>query len=171
METGSESFPTRQDDALRQSRLQWAVPSLLAACVIGIALIGVLLMTNHDSENVLAEDQVATINTRLDSMDRKLSSWSKDRTTITERMAQTEKSASSSAWRARTEAGALIEGVKRDMSRGFEADRSRLTGIESLQLELHDEVARLREELAAVRQELAAIREASAAAPGAVDPR
>ena len=165
METESENFPTRPDDALRPPRLQWAVPSLLAAGVVGIALIVLLLMSNHHSENVLAADQVATINTRLDLMERKQSSWSKDRTTITERMAQTEKTASSSAWRARTEAGALIEGVKRDMSRGFEADRSRLIGIESTQLELHGEVARVREELTALRQELAAIRQARAVDP------
>jgi prefoldin subunit 5 len=168
METESSNFQTRQHEQaqMRRTRLLWAVAILLVASVIGIAWIGTTLTTDHDgSQNRLPGTQAESFVVRLKSTEEKLNALSRDRMSLTERIAQVEKSANSNVRRARGEAGALIEGVKRDMARNFEAVQSRLSGIESTQLEKHDEIARLREELADLRQDLAAIRQASDAGP------
>jgi hypothetical protein len=51
--------------------------------------------------------------------------------------------------------------MRRDTARSFETLHSRVTGVESTQLELHAEVARLRQELAVMRSELDLLRPAS----------
>ena len=84
---------------------------------------------------------------RLKAAEEKLITWSKDKAGIMDRIAQVEKSMSAGVRRARSEATAMVEGVKRDMAQGMAAIQSRLVGFESVQNETHEQVAQLQEDL------------------------
>src|SRR5437867_6620507 len=98
---------------------------------------------------------------RLNSIEEKLSAWAKDKVGIMDRIAQVEKSMSAGVRRARSEATAMVEGVKRDMNQGMETIQSKLAGIESAQNETHDQVAKLQEDLATAQHDLAAAQQAN----------
>jgi chromosome segregation ATPase len=117
---------------------------VLAGCVFCVGWVGVRVSP--------VEARIVPLDTRLDSAEAKLKSLSRERAGITEHMAQIERSANSGIRRARAESTALSEGLKRETSRSFEALESRVTSLESTQLELHAELARLRQELALLEQ-------------------
>ncbi len=166
MKTENESSRTlTPGTSRRRTSKLCAVAILLVAGVIGIAWISSPRKTQlGGSPNRLpaSTDAQNSVNTRLDSAEEKLNSWGKERTGLTDRMAQLEKSVASNVRRARAEALALVEGVKREMRQGLDSVQSRLSGVESTQTEMHDEVARLQNDLASVQHDLASMREAAA---------
>lgn len=159
---------TSQTPNVRRTQLLWVGAVLAVASAVAIAWMGVPFMTKRDAlSNPLPPARAAApvedaVGARLSSAEEKLNEWLKERVRMTDRMTQMEKSLSAGIRRARTETLALVEGVKREMGRSLETVQSRMTGIESIQRETHDEVAYLRGELATVRRDMDAIREASA---------
>ena len=130
-----------------------------AALVIAIGVLSVSWVVARVGARVSpVEATVRPLDARLGSAETKLNALSKERAGITERMDQIERTANSGIRRARTESTALSEGIRRDTSRSFEGLHSRVTGVESTQLELHAELVRLRQELAVVQSELAILR-------------
>ena len=162
METKSENAQTSRWGVWDGTRLLWATAILLAIGVFSLAWIGSTL-TDGTLSRSPAGRSMDSLDARLKAAEQKWNAGLQERAIVAERINQVEKSASSNVRRARTEASALIEGMKRETSRNFEGVQSRVSGMESTQLELHAEVARLREELAAIRQELEAVRQANAA--------
>lgn len=169
MKTENESFRTLTPDTSgHRIRILCTVGVLLVAGIIGIAWMASPRTTKlGGSPNRLPAAPAAmaaldSVNSRLSSAEEKLDASAKERTGLTDRMTQLEKSVSSNIRRARAEALALVEGVKREMRQGLEAVQSRMSGIESTQRETHDEVARLQDVLVAVQRDLADIREAAA---------
>ncbi|HYR92207.1 MAG TPA: hypothetical protein VE422_49640 [Terriglobia bacterium] len=163
-ENGSSRTLTPGTSGRRTSKL-CAVAVLLVAAVIGIAWLNSPRKTQvgaSPNRLLAAIDAQASVNDRLNSAEEKLNAWPKERTGLTDQMAQLEKSVASNVRRARAEALALVEGVKREMRQGLDSVQSRLGGIESTQSEMHNEVARLQDDLAAVQRDLAAVREAAA---------
>jgi hypothetical protein len=100
---------------------------------------------------------------RLNAAEQKLNAWPAERAGIMDRIAQVEKSSASSVRKARNEATALVEGVKRDMNRSSEAIQSQVTEIESRHVETQEQLARLEGDLIAARHELQAMRETNPA--------
>ncbi len=164
METKRDLF---QISNARRSRMFWPAAVVLA----GIAAIGAWLaaplMTKHDAPPIYAPREAGAspmdaLGARVKSVEEKLKTWSADNSGLGGRVSQIEKSFTAGIRRARAETTALVESLRREMNRSFEALHSRLEGVESVQRETHDEVARLQSDLAAVRQELAGFREANA---------
>ena len=166
MKTENESFRTlTPDTSVRRTSILCTVAVLLVAAVIGTAWISSTRKTQTGGlPNRLpaATAGMDSVTTRLNSAEEKLNAWPKERAGLTDRVAQLEKSVTSNIRRARAEALALVEGVKREMRDGLESVHSRLSGIESTQSEMHEEVARLQDNLASVQRDLAAMREAAA---------
>jgi hypothetical protein len=141
------------------------VSALLIVGVIAIAWFGFPLMTKHSSQpNPLPVANAAPdpLDARLKSAEEKLIGWTKEQAGLVDRMTQIEKSLGTNIRRARSEAIALVEGVKREMGQSLGAIQSRLSGIESIQQETHDEIARLQDELATARRDLEAMRQTTA---------
>jgi len=154
------------DDAWDRTRLVWPAAILVAACAFGLAWFGATVMLKDGKSGKGSPDQQAvlkSLDARMSTAEQQWKAGLQERAMVAERITQIEKSANSNIRRNRTEAGALIEGFKRETSRNFEGVQSRLAGFESIQLEMLAEVARLREELASVKQELDAMRQAKEA--------
>ncbi len=140
----------------------WPAAVLLLATSIGIAWVGFPLTTKNTvppkplAAAPAAPDSVAI---RLSALEQKVGEWLTERSGIMTRIAQVEKSMTSAVRRARSEATAMVEGVKREMGQGLEAIQARLTGIESTQQEAHQKVARLEEDIATARRDLESVRE------------
>jgi predicted RNase H-like nuclease (RuvC/YqgF family) len=142
----------------------WPAAVLLVATTIGIAWVGFPLMTRNNEEAKPLPAAAAApnpLNSRMSAVEEKLNAWPKDRAGIMDKIAQIEKTLGANIRRARSEATALVEGVKREMNQSLEAIQVRLTGVESTQREAHDQVAQLQEDLATAKRDLEAVREAN----------
>ena len=143
-----------------------AVVVLLIAGVIAVAWVGYPLITKHFSSQPnplpVAKAEPNPLDARLNSAEEKLNGWMYERAGLMDRMNQIEKSLGTNIRRARSEATALVEGVKREMGQSLAAIQSRVSGVESIQHETHDEIARLQDDLATARRELEAIRQTTA---------
>ena len=157
---------TFQEPSERRTGIIPAIAVLLIVGVIAIAWwVGFPQMTKHDSPPSPVSTATAApdpLDARLSSAEEKLNGWTKEWPGLTDRMTQIEKSLGSNIRRARSEATALVEGVKREMGQSLAAIQSRLSGVESIQHETHDEIAQLQNDLAAARRDLEAIRQTTA---------
>jgi hypothetical protein len=147
----------------RRTKTLSAVAVLLLACIVGIAWLGSPLVTEYGGlRNRLPVAQAAlnSMDGRLKATEGKLNTLEKDRPVVADRIAKLETSSAAGIRRARSESFALVEGVKTEMNRNRDALSSKVDGLESTQLEAHDEVAGLKSDLTGVRQELAEAREA-----------
>jgi hypothetical protein len=162
MKTERETFQLLN---ARRTGIVWTVAVLAVASVIAVAWVGFPFVTKHDGlpkPLPAAQAQPDRLGVRLSSAEEKLEAWPKERAGLMDRMSQIEKSLSAGIRRARTEALALVEGVKRDMGQSLSTIQTRLAGVESTQVETHDEMARLQNELATVQRDLEAVREINA---------
>lgn len=139
----------------------WAAAVLVIASVIGIAWWGYPLMTKHDGLSKPLTGQAAAdpLGDRLSAVEQKWNSWAKEKAGMMDLIAEVQKSMSSNVRRARSEATALVEGVKRDVAQSLGAIQSRLTGVESAQNETRETIASLQSDLASARRDLDAVRE------------
>ena len=161
MKTEEENF--KIPNAHRGGML-WPIAVVVVAAGAGIAWLCFPFLTKSTSAPTLqvsAQTEPDHYGPRLNSIEEKLSAWARDKAGIMDRIAQVEKSMSAGVRRARSEATAMVEGVKRDMNQGMERIQSKLAGIESAQQETHDQVARLQEDLAAAQRDLEAARQAN----------
>jgi hypothetical protein len=163
MNTERDTFQTPSE------RRTGIIPAVVAVLIVGVIAIawwmGFPLMTKHDSQPSPLPVATATpdpLAARLSSAEEKLNGWTKEWPGVMDRMTQVEKSLGTNIRRARSEATALVEGVKREMGQSLAAIQSRLSGVESIQHETHDEIAQLQNDLAAARRDLEAIRQTTA---------
>ena len=163
MNTERDTFQTPSE---RRTGIIPAVAVVLIVGVIAMAWwMGFPLMTKHDSPPSPLPVATATpdpLDARLSSAEEKLNGWTKEWPGMMDRMTQIEKSLGTNIRRARSEAIALVEGVKREMGQSLAAIQARLSGVESIQHETHDEIAQLQEDLATARRDLETIRQATA---------
>jgi chromosome segregation ATPase len=99
------------------------------------------------------------VNTRARDTEQKISEWENDRVGFSDRISKIETSVSSNLKTVRNEARLMAQQIKTDMGQRLQALQSRVSGVESIQREHAEEVARLRSDLTGVRQELASVRE------------
>jgi CII-binding regulator of phage lambda lysogenization HflD len=147
--------------------LFWPLAVLLVFTTVAVLWVGLPLTPNQYLKRQLqppaqssSPDRYAV---RLNAAEQKLNAWPTERAGIVDRITQVEKSMTAGIRKARNEATALVEGVKRDMGRGFEAIQTKVTGIESRQTETHEQLAKLEGNLMAARHELEAMRETNTA--------
>jgi predicted nucleic acid-binding Zn-ribbon protein len=143
----------------------WPVAVVALAAGAGIAWLGFpyfskIKSTTEPTVQVTAQTE-SDYYARLNSIEEKLSAWARDKVGIMDRIAQVEKSMSAGVRRARSEATAMVEGVKREMNQGMEMIQSRMAGIESAQHETEGQVAKLQEDLATARHDLEAAKQAN----------
>jgi chaperonin cofactor prefoldin len=143
----------------------WPVAVVALAAGAGIAWLGLPYLTKIKSTSKPTVQVTAQTEpdyyARLNSIEERLSAWARDKVGIMDRIAQVEKSMSAGVRRARSEATAMVEGVKREMNQGMEMIQSRMAGIESAQHEAAGQVAKLQEDLATARHDLEAAKQAN----------
>lgn len=164
METTRDMFQTQN---ARRRRMIWPAAVILIAAIGGAAWHFGPRFFKQDAapmqiQTAQASSMSDILSARLDSAEQKLSSFVNDRSGLADKALEIEKTLGAGVRRARAETTALVEGVKREMTRGFDALNSRMTGIESNQREAHDVVAKLQSDLDAVRRELDTVRETNA---------
>jgi hypothetical protein len=161
MNTEKESY--RIPNAHR-TEIVWPIALVVFAAAVGIAWLCYPFLPKKASApqlQVSAQTEADSYGARLKAAEQQLIAWSMDKAGIMDRIAQVEKSMGSGIRRARSEATALVEGVKRDMAQNMGAIQSRFVGIESAQNETHEQVAQLKEDVATAQRDLAAAREAN----------
>jgi predicted nucleic acid-binding Zn-ribbon protein len=161
MKTEKDSY---QIPNARRKDIFWPIAVVVVAAGVGIVWLGYPYLTKKVSaptRQVAAQSQADTYGARLKAAEEKLIAWSNDKAGIMDRIAQVEKSMGAGIRRARSEATALVEGVKRDMAQNMAAIQTRFVGIESAQNETHEQVARLQEDVASAQRDLTAAREAN----------
>jgi hypothetical protein len=142
--------------------------ALLVAGIIAIAWLAAPLLTKHVPPPTRLPTALAapagpnTADGRLEAAEQNLKDAANERSGLMAKIAQAEKALTAGIRRARAETTALVEGVKRDMNRSFEAVHSRVTSVESSQREAHDQVARLQSDLEKLHIELENVRQAGA---------
>jgi septal ring factor EnvC (AmiA/AmiB activator) len=100
-----------------------------------------------------------SVNSRLISTEQQVSASANDRVGFPDRMSKIEESVGSNLKTVRNEARSMAQQIKYETGQSLQALQNRVTGVESIQREHSEEVARVRTELAGVRQELASVRE------------
>jgi hypothetical protein len=162
MRTEKDSYQI--PNAHRAEKMFWPIAVLVVAAGVGVAWYCFPYLSKKASvptRQVAAQSAADTYGARLKAAEENMVAWSKDKAGIMDRIAQVEKSMGAGVRRARSEATALVEGVKRDMAQNMAAIQSRFLGIESAQTETHEQVARLQEDVASTQRDLAAAREAN----------
>jgi hypothetical protein len=161
MKTEKESY---QIPNAHRAEIFWPIAVVVVAAGVGLAWFCYPYLakkTRTPALQVSAQTEADRYGSRLKAAEEKLIGWSTDKAGIMDRIAQVEKSMGSGVRRARSEATALVEGVKRDMAQNMAAIQSRFVGIESAQNETHEQVARLKEDVAVAQRDLAAARDAN----------
>src|SRR5262245_13520204 len=117
MKTEKESY---QIPHAHRAEMFWPIAVVVAAAAVGIGRMCYPYLTNLTKKastpplQASAQTEVDSYGARLKAAEEKLIAWSKDKAGITDRIAQIEKSMGAGIRRARSEATALVEGVKRD---------------------------------------------------------
>jgi prefoldin subunit 5 len=90
---------------------------------------------------------------RLSALEEKLNVWPKERASLSNRIVQTDRTATAGVRRARAETTALVESLRREVNRTVEPMQSRLAAVETAERDLQEEIAALRRELEELRAE------------------
>ncbi len=165
MKASLEQTQSEVKSHTRRTKVLWGVAILLVACILAIAWVGSPLVTEYGglrNRLPVAQAALVSMDNRLNQTEAKLNTLEKDRPVVAERITKVETSSAASIRRARSETLALVEGVKREMTQNRDALSSRIGGLESTQIETHEEVGGLKTDFAGVRQELAEARDADA---------
>src|SRR5262249_3097448 len=107
-------YQEQQETHVRRTWVLWAIVALLVGTVAGIAWFGSPLIDQQKTllnQMPSMQSALGTIGTRISSAEAAINNWTNDRTAMTDRMANIEKSVSSNLKVARTEARALAQGV------------------------------------------------------------
>jgi len=154
-----------QESHVRRTRVLWGVVALLIAGAIVFSWYGSPILTQH--RDMLArvpvlQTALETAGTRISSAEEKVNAWAGDRIGLTDRMAKIEKTVGSNLRTVRSEVQAMARQIKSDAGQTFQSLQSRLSGVESVQHENSDQVARLKQELEGVRREMVSLQEENA---------
>ena len=161
MRTEKDSY---QIPNAHRTEIFWPIAVVVVAAGVGLAWLCFPYLSKKASaptQQVSTQTDADSYRARLKAAEEKLIAWSQEKAGIMDRIGQIEKSMGSGIRRARSEATALVEGVKRDMAQNMAAIQSRFVGIESAQNETHEQVAKLREDVVAAQRDLVAAREAN----------
>jgi hypothetical protein len=164
MKTEKESYHLPN---ARRHDMFWPIAIIVVAAGVGIAwwsfpYLSKLGKPSEPVAEISAPTEADYFGSRIKALEESLINWAQDKAGLMDRIAQLEKSMGAGIRRARSETTALVEGVKRDMAQGMAAVQARLVGIESVQNETYEQVARLQQDVAAAQRDLVAAREANA---------
>jgi len=157
-----EQYQGVHESHVRRTRALWAIVVLLVVGVLGFLWYGSPLLNEHQGllgKMPVLQSTLDNVNTRFRDTEQRISEWANDRVGFSDRMSKIETSVSSNLKTVRNEAQLMAQQIKTDMGQRLQAQQSRVSGVESIQREHAEEVARLRNDLAGVRQELASVRE------------
>jgi len=156
-----EQYQGVHESHVRRTRALWVIVVLLVVGVLGFLWYGSPLLKEHQGllgKMPVLQSTLDNVNTRFRNTEQRISEWADDRVGFSDRMSNTETSVSSNLKTVRNEAQLMAQQIKTDMGQRMQAHQSRVSGVESIQREHAEEVARLRNDLAGVRQELASVR-------------
>ena len=157
-----QQYQGAHESHVRRTRALWAIVVLLVMGVLGFLWYGSPLLKEHQGllgKMPVLQSTLDNVNTRFRDTEQRISEWANDRVGFSDRMSKIETSVSSNLKTVRNEAQLTAQQIKTDMGQRVQALQGRVSGVESIQREHAEEVARLRNDLAGVRQELASVRE------------
>jgi len=165
--TRTEITRYRDDVASYERRVTalWAVAVLLVISVALMAWYGIPLMKEHKAfltQIPGMQTAVDSIGTRMASVESKLNSWADDQVTVSDRLANIEKSVKANLGVAQSGAQALARGIRTEIGQSIQAIQSRLSGVESKQQNASEQMARMQNELVTVQGQLADLRQENA---------
>ena len=157
-----QQYQDEHESHVRRTRILWVLVILLVAGIAGLSWYGPTLLKEHQGllgKMPMLQSTLDDIAARATATEHQISEWAKDRAGFSDRMSKIEESVSSNLKTTRNETRLMGQQIKSETGQGVQALQNRVTGVESIEREHIEEVARLRNELAGVRQELAGVRE------------
>jgi predicted nucleic acid-binding Zn-ribbon protein len=155
-------YQGEHESHVRRTRVLWGIVVLLVLGIAAFSWYGSPLLREHRAllGNMPAlQSALDNINARVMGTEHQISGWANDRAGLSDRMSKIEQSVSSNLKTVRSEARQMTQQIKSETGQSLQALQNRVTGVESIQREHSEEVARLRNDLSGVRQELASVRE------------
>lgn len=155
-------YQVAQESHVRRTRALWVIVILLAVSAAGLSWYGPSLLREHEGllgKMPALQSTLDHVNNQVTGTEQQISAWTKDRAGFSDRISGIEKSLGSNLKTVRNEARLMAQQMKYETGQHLQALQNRVSGVESIQRENSQEVARLRDELSGVRQELASVRE------------
>jgi chromosome segregation ATPase len=164
-----QRFQDEHESHVRRTRALWVIVILLIAGLGGLWWFGSGLIKEHQGlvgKMPVLQSALDNVNTKVSSAGQQLNAWADDQLGFSNRMAKIETAVSSNmkAFKGQTQTlsqqmQALSQQLRSELDQGMKQLQGRISGVESIQREHAEEVARLQKEIAGVQQELAAVRE------------
>jgi hypothetical protein len=156
------NYQGEHETHVRRTRILWGIVVLLVLGAAAFSWYGSPLLKEHRAllGNMPAlQSTLDKINTRVMGTEHQISDWANERAGLSDRMSKIEQSVGSNLKTVRNEARLMGQQIKAETGQSLQTLQNRVTGVESIQRERAEEVARLQNELSGVRQELASVRE------------
>jgi predicted nucleic acid-binding Zn-ribbon protein len=155
-------YQGEHESHVRRTRVLWGIVIVLVLGVAAFSWYGSPLLKEHRAllGNMPAlQSTLNKVNSRVMGTEHQITEWANERAGLSDRMSKIEQSVSSNLKTVRNETRLMGQQIKSETGQSLQALQNRVTGVESIQREHSEEVARLRNELSGVRQELASVRE------------
>ena len=157
-----EEYHSAHESHVRRTRALWLVVILLLAGIAGFSWYASPLLKEHRGllgQMPGLQSNLNNVGARLDSTEQQTGAWANDRSSFSNQMSKIEQTVGSNLKTLRNEARLMAQQIKYETSQSLQALQNRVAGVESIQREHIEEVAKLRNELVGVRQELASVKE------------
>jgi hypothetical protein len=147
---------------VRRTRALWVLVILLLAGLAGVSWYASPLLSEHRGllgKFPALQTALDNVGARVASTEQQTGDWANDRSNFSNQMSNVEQKVGSNLKTLRNEARLMMQQIKYETGRSLQALQNRVSGVESIQREHSEEVAKLRTEIVGVRQELANVKE------------
>lgn len=157
-----QQYQGAHESHVRRTTILWAVVLLMVVGALGFVWYGSPLLKEHQGllgKVPVLQSTMDSITARVRDTEQKTSQWANDRAGFSDRMSKMETSVSSNMKAVRNEAQKMSQQIKTDVGQRLQSLQNRVSGVEAIQREHAEEVARLRNDISGVKQELVSVRE------------
>jgi capsule polysaccharide export protein KpsE/RkpR len=157
-----EQYHNAHASHVRRTRALWVLVILLLAGVAGFSWYASPLLSEHRGllgRMPVLQSALDNVGGRVASTEEQAGAWANDRSSFSNQLSKIEQKVGSNLKTLRNEARLMMQQIKYETGQSLQALQNRVAGVESIQREHTEEVAKLRNELVGVRQDLANVKE------------